>query len=108
MPTTVITVAEAEAILAWKVRPAIRGHAGDVHVVEVSDQGDVKVEFSGACRACPLQPVTLGTAIQPAFEGVPGVRNVHCETVRVSAYALRRISALMQSSAPTQESLKRG
>jgi Fe-S cluster biogenesis protein NfuA len=35
MPTTVITVAEAEAILARKVRPAIRGHAGDVHVVEV-------------------------------------------------------------------------
>jgi len=94
-----ITIAEAEEILGRTVRPAIRGHAGDIHVVSVNDQGDVTVEFSGACQACPLRPVTFGTAIQPAFDGVPGVRSILCESVRVSSYATRRIAELMRSSA---------
>jgi Fe-S cluster biogenesis protein NfuA len=90
----IITVEEAQAILEEKVRPAIRGHAGDVHVVKVSEQGDVTVEFSGSCTACPLRPVTFGTAILPAFEGVAGIREVLCQSVRVSPHAMRRMAQM--------------
>jgi Fe-S cluster biogenesis protein NfuA len=90
------TVAQAESILARHVRPAIRGHGGDVHVLSVSEQGEVHVEFSGACSACPLRPVTFGTAVLPAFEGIPGISSVHCDSVRVSPHAMRRIAALMR------------
>lgn len=90
----IITVEEAQAILEEKVRPAIRGHAGDVHVVKVSERGDVMVEFSGSCRACPLRPVTFGTAILPAFEGVAGIREVMCESVRMSPHAIRRMTQM--------------
>ena len=91
-----LTLAEAQEVLDRWVRPAIHGHAGDVHVVSVSETGDVVVEFEGACRACPLKPVTLGTAVQPAFEGVPGFRSVRCESVNVSSHAMRRMAEMMR------------
>lgn len=96
-----ITFERAQAILEQKVRPAIRGHAGDVHVVSVTEQGDVTVEFSGACSACPLRPVTFGTAVLPAFEGVPGVGQVVCESVRMSPHAMRRMASMFGTSLPT-------
>ena len=86
----------AEAILAGRVRPAIRGHAGDIHIVDVSDRGEVTVEFSGACRACPLRPVAFGTAVLPAFEGIAGVTSVRCDSVRISAHAVRRLSQMIE------------
>ena len=91
-----ISLSEAQAVLDDWVRPAVRGHGGDVRVVDVSAQGDVTVEFSGACQACPLRPVTFGTAIQPAFDSVAGVRSVRCESVRISPHAVRRMAEMMR------------
>jgi Fe-S cluster biogenesis protein NfuA len=87
---------EAEAILDRRVRPAIRGHAGDIRLVDISDQGEIAVEFSGACQACPLRPVTFATAVQPAFSGIAGVAGVRCESVRMSPHAMRRMAQMMQ------------
>jgi Fe-S cluster biogenesis protein NfuA len=104
-PQRPITQGAAQAVLDEWVRPAIASHAGDVNVVEVSPEGDVRVEFTGACRTCPLQPVTLGTAVMPAFEGIEGVREVTCRSVRVSRHAMRRMTKLM---APTVVRRRRG
>jgi len=96
LQTQVITRDEAEAILDRHVRPAIRGHAGDIRLVDIGGQGEITVEFSGACEACPLRPVTFATAVQPAFRGIAGVAGVRCESVRVSPHAMRRMADMMQ------------
>lgn len=96
--TLKVTIEEAEAVLAQHVRPAAQSHAGDIHVVCVSAEGDITVEFSGACRSCPLQPVTFGTSVLPAFEGIPGVRSVRCDSVRVSPHAMKRMAAMFTRS----------
>jgi Fe-S cluster biogenesis protein NfuA len=101
-----ITLDEAEAVLGRWVRPTIQGHAGDIHVAEVTDDGEVKVVFSGACRCCPLQPVTLGTSVLPAFSGVEGVSRVTCESVRVSPHAMRRMALLMRPAIRTAENVE--
>jgi Fe-S cluster biogenesis protein NfuA len=98
-PGSPVTVAQAQDILDRWVRPAARGHGGDVRVVEVSPDGEVLVEFAGACLCCPLQAVTFGTAVQPAFDGAAGVREVRCNSVRVSPHALRRIREMMRQEA---------
>jgi Fe-S cluster biogenesis protein NfuA len=90
-----VTLEAAKAALEEWARPATRSHAGDVHIASVSELGVVTVEFSGACRACPLQPVTFATAVLPAFDKLSGVADVRCETVRVSPHAMRRMRALM-------------
>ena len=51
--TTPPSFEEVESALAQDVRMFINSHAGDVKVVDISDEGDVTVEFSGACGKCP-------------------------------------------------------
>ena len=96
-----ITRADADTVLAEWVRPVLRGHGGDVRVVDVTPGGSVMIEFLGACRFCPMQPVTLGVAVRPAFDGVAGVTMVECNTVRVSPHAMQRMAELMGSSTHT-------
>jgi Fe-S cluster biogenesis protein NfuA len=95
---TAVTFEEVEAALNAWARPATRSHAGDVQIVGITREGEVTVAFEGACRACPLQPVTFATAVLPALEGLAGVKGVRCETVRVSPHAMRRLRELFPSS----------
>jgi Fe-S cluster biogenesis protein NfuA len=88
---------EIDACLDRDVRPSLRGHAGDVRIVSLSTEGDVGIEFLGACRACPLQPVTFYTAVRARLLELKSVRSVHCDAVRISTHAMRRLSALMGS-----------
>jgi Fe-S cluster biogenesis protein NfuA len=80
-----------------RIRPFIRAHAGDVEVTSVSEDGEVRVTFSGACACCPARGTTFAGAILPAVEAVPGVRSVKADGVNISAAALRRINLLRQT-----------
>lgn len=59
------------------VQAYARSHGGTIELVGVSDEGDVKVRFRGACNGCPLSAVTLKTGIEQRLrELVPGVKRV--------------------------------
>jgi Fe-S cluster biogenesis protein NfuA len=47
-----------------KVRPTLRKDGGDVVLIDVSDDGVVKVQLTGACRGCPMSQVTLKEGIE--------------------------------------------
>jgi len=85
---------DVAAALDVRVRRLLEAHAGDVEVVEVSDAGDVKLAFRGACTACPARAVTFQAAVAPVVMGVSGVRTVRIAGLNVSSHALRRIAAL--------------
>lgn len=76
------------------VRRRVRAHAGDVEVVSVSDEGDVLLAFKGACASCPAQAMTLGAAVMPAIERLPGVRTIAANGMNVSPAAMRRIRTM--------------
>jgi Fe-S cluster biogenesis protein NfuA len=46
------------------VRPALQADGGDVELVEVSDDGIVKVKLTGACGGCPMSQITLKEGIE--------------------------------------------
>lgn len=46
------------------VRPALQADGGDVQLVEVSDDGVVKVKLTGACGGCPMSQITLKEGIE--------------------------------------------
>ena len=46
------------------VRPALQADGGDVELVEVSDDGVVKVKLTGACGGCPMSQITLKEGIE--------------------------------------------
>ena len=67
---------EVEKVLEM-VRPGLQADGGDVELVEVTDDGIVKVRLTGACGSCPMSTMTLKMGIERAVkEKVPGVIEV--------------------------------
>jgi Fe-S cluster biogenesis protein NfuA len=59
------------------MRPYLQADGGDVELVEVSEDGIVKVRLTGACASCPLNLMTLRAGIERSLMlQVPGVRRV--------------------------------
>lgn len=59
------------------IRPALQADGGDVELVEVTDDGVVKVKLVGACGHCPMSTMTLKMGIEKTLmEKVPGVTEV--------------------------------
>jgi Fe-S cluster biogenesis protein NfuA len=67
---------QVEAALAT-VRPALQADGGDVELVEVTEDGVVKVRLQGACNGCPMAQLTLQMGIERILkEQVPEVKTV--------------------------------
>lgn len=59
------------------VQAYARSHGGDIQLLGVNDEGDVKIKFRGTCVSCPMSAVTLKLGIEERLrELVPGVRKV--------------------------------
>ena len=70
---------EKEEVLAVldMIRPSLIADGGDVTLVDVTDDGKVVVELTGACKGCPLSQLTLANGIERILkERVPGVTHV--------------------------------
>ena len=60
-----------------KVRPSLQADGGDVQLVDVSDDGVVKVQLTGACGGCPMSQMTLTMGIEKILKhNVPEVQRV--------------------------------
>jgi Fe-S cluster biogenesis protein NfuA len=60
-----------------KVRPALQRDGGDVTLVDVTDDGIVKVQLTGACKGCPMSQMTLKNGIERFVRSeVPEVKSV--------------------------------
>ncbi|MGO9409359.1 MAG: NifU family protein [Spirochaetia bacterium] len=60
-----------------EIRPMLQADGGDVELVEVSEDGVVKVRLTGACGGCPMSQVTLSQGIESRLKAsVPEVTRV--------------------------------
>jgi len=60
-----------------RIRPNLQADGGDVSLVEVTEDGVVKVKLLGACHGCPMSQMTLKMGIQKYLQKeVPGVKEV--------------------------------
>lgn len=50
------------------VRPYLGSHGGDVELLEVTDEGTVRLRLLGTCDGCPSSSVTLKLAVEGAIE----------------------------------------
>jgi Fe-S cluster biogenesis protein NfuA len=59
------------------IRPALQADGGDVELLDVSEDGVVKVKLVGACGSCPMSTMTLKMGIERTLKDkVPGVKEV--------------------------------
>ncbi len=60
-----------------KTRGFLQADGGDVELVEVTDEGIVKVKLKGACGSCPMAMMTLKGGIERIVkQEVPEVKAV--------------------------------
>jgi Fe-S cluster biogenesis protein NfuA len=59
------------------VRPQLQADGGDAELVDVTDEGVVKLRLTGACGGCPMSQMTLKMGIERILkEKVPSVKSV--------------------------------
>lgn len=60
-----------------QIRPALQADGGDVELVDVTDDGVVKLRLKGACGCCPMSTYTLKMGIEQRLkEEIPEVKSV--------------------------------
>jgi Fe-S cluster biogenesis protein NfuA len=60
-----------------KTRPGLRADGGDVELVDITEDGIVKLRLTGACHGCPMSKVTLHNWIEREIKSsVPEVKGV--------------------------------
>jgi len=63
------------------VRPYLGSHGGDVELVDVNEEGVVRLRLLGSCDGCPSSSVTLKLAVEGAVEAAaPEVTGIEVET----------------------------
>lgn len=59
------------------IRPLLQADGGDVELVEVGDDGIVKVKLKGACGGCPMSRITLKRGIEARLkQALPEIKAV--------------------------------
>jgi Fe-S cluster biogenesis protein NfuA len=60
-----------------KIRPFLQRDGGDIQLIDVTEDGIVKVQLTGACHGCPMSQMTLKQGVERALmKEVPGVKEV--------------------------------
>ncbi len=68
--------AKVEAVME-EIRPYLQADGGDAEIVEVTDDGVVRVRLTGACGGCPMSQMTLRQGIETRLKAaIPEVTRV--------------------------------
>lgn len=60
-----------------KVRPMLAADGGNVELVEVTNDGIVKLKLTGTCGCCPMSQMTLKNGIERILrQEVPEIKEV--------------------------------
>jgi Fe-S cluster biogenesis protein NfuA len=60
-----------------KIRPMLAADGGNVSLVDVTEDGVVKVKLTGSCGHCPMSQMTLKMGIERLLkEAIPGIKEV--------------------------------
>jgi len=54
---------KVESVIA-KIRPYLQRDGGDIELIEVDEDGTVKVRLQGACHGCPGARMTLQLGVE--------------------------------------------
>ncbi|MFA4984635.1 MAG: NifU family protein [Candidatus Omnitrophota bacterium] len=60
-----------------RIRPMLAADGGDLELIDVSEDGIVKVKLTGSCGCCPMSQMTLKMGIERMLkEALPEVKQV--------------------------------
>lgn len=60
-----------------KLRPFLKEDEGEIELVQIDEDGIVKVRFLGSCKNCPLSSMTLRAGIERALmKDFPSIKRI--------------------------------
>jgi Fe-S cluster biogenesis protein NfuA len=60
-----------------KIRGLLKADGGGIELVEVSEEGVVKVRLQGACHGCPMAQITMKETVERMIKAdVPEIKTV--------------------------------
>jgi Fe-S cluster biogenesis protein NfuA len=60
-----------------EIRPALQADGGNIELVDVQEDGVVKVKLMGACGSCPMSQLTLKRGVEARLKAkIPEVKEV--------------------------------
>lgn len=60
-----------------EIRPFLREDGGDLEIVEITEDGVLKIEFKGACSSCSMNNMTFKNGVEDAIKRlVPEIKSV--------------------------------
>jgi Fe-S cluster biogenesis protein NfuA len=72
-----ISIRDRVAKALERVRPYLQSDGGDIDLVDVTEDGTVKVKLKGACHGCPYSLQTLKAGVEQAImKEVPEIKRV--------------------------------
>lgn len=72
-----ISIRDRVAKALEKVRPYLQSDGGDIDLIDVTEEGTVKVKLKGACHGCPYSLQTLKAGVEQAIiKEVPEIKSV--------------------------------
>ncbi len=66
-----------------KLRPSLQLDGGDVRLLEVTDDGVVKIALVGTCAGCPMSRMILQLGITQSLQSIPEVKRVETVDQRI-------------------------
>lgn len=77
-----LSVDERVSLVIDRIRPAVQNDGGDIELVEVTEDGVVRIRMHGACVGCPSSNMTLRLGIEqnlktyvPEITGVEAIED---------------------------------
>jgi Fe-S cluster biogenesis protein NfuA len=60
-----------------EIQPHLRADGGDIELVDIDEEGNVKVKLTGACAGCPMSQMTLQLGVERFLKKkVPRIKSV--------------------------------
>ena len=75
--TTTKTIFQKVEDALQAIRPYLEADGGDVKILNINEEGIVKIELLGACGSCPMSTMTLKAGVEEAIKrAVPEITAV--------------------------------
>ncbi|SUB88085.1 Fe/S biogenesis protein nfuA [Porphyromonas macacae] len=62
------TFDSVKEVLERQVQPRLAQHGGGVKLCDVSEEGEVRISFTGHCCTCPAQEATLNSMVSETLK----------------------------------------
>lgn len=92
-------------IIDVEVRPMLQAHGGDIQLVEITEDGWVRVKLTGACGTCPGIQQTLNEVVEKSLRKEYPEMRVVIPVMRLGNELIQEALRILRKNKPESEGM---